>query len=104
MRPPTITNAARDSAAGELRKKKIRRGARSAPASCLKADLVKYEKGVNRVSASRLQAMSDILGVPVSFFFDGGPQLSSSARKNVGARGQPSSGCLPMVRPVSGLT
>ncbi len=30
----------------------------------------KYEKGSNRVSASRLYHMSIILGVPVQFFFD----------------------------------
>lgn len=30
----------------------------------------KYEKGTNRVGASRLQAISSILGVPVSFFFE----------------------------------
>lgn len=29
----------------------------------------KYEKGTNRVGASRLQAISEILEVPVSFFF-----------------------------------
>jgi transcriptional regulator with XRE-family HTH domain len=33
----------------------------------------KYEKGTNRISASRLQQLSKILGVPVSFFFDGAP-------------------------------
>ena len=33
----------------------------------------KYEKGTNRVGASRLQAISSILGVPVSFFFDDAP-------------------------------
>jgi len=31
----------------------------------------KYEKGSNRVSASRLWQISEILGVPISFFFDG---------------------------------
>ena len=31
----------------------------------------KYEKGANRVSASRLQAVADILGVPVGYFFAG---------------------------------
>ena len=31
----------------------------------------KYEGGANRVSASRLSATADILGVPISFFFDG---------------------------------
>ena len=34
----------------------------------------KYEKGVNRVGASRLQAIAAILEVPVSFFFEGAPQ------------------------------
>ena len=29
----------------------------------------KYELGANRVSASRLSAIADVLGVPVSFFF-----------------------------------
>jgi len=33
----------------------------------------KYEKGTNRVGASRLQQISEILRVPVSFLFDGGP-------------------------------
>jgi transcriptional regulator with XRE-family HTH domain len=33
----------------------------------------KYEKGTNRVGASRLFEMSHILDVPVSFFFDGAP-------------------------------
>lgn len=30
----------------------------------------KYEKGMNRMSASRLQTIARILDVPVSFFFD----------------------------------
>jgi transcriptional regulator with XRE-family HTH domain len=33
----------------------------------------KYEKGTNRIGASRLQQISKILQVPVSFFFEGGP-------------------------------
>lgn len=33
----------------------------------------KYEKGTNRVGASRLQAIATILGVPVSFFFEDAP-------------------------------
>lgn len=33
----------------------------------------KYEKGTNRIGASRLQQISSILSVPVSFFFDGAP-------------------------------
>ena len=32
--------------------------------------LQKYERGANRISASRLFNLSQVLGVPVSFFFD----------------------------------
>jgi transcriptional regulator with XRE-family HTH domain len=35
----------------------------------------KYEKGTNRIGASRLQQMSNILQVPVAFFFDGAPEV-----------------------------
>ena len=33
----------------------------------------KYEKGTNRVGASRLQNISNILNVPVAFFFEDAP-------------------------------
>ena len=33
----------------------------------------KYEKGINRIGASRLQQISNILGMPVEFFFEGAP-------------------------------
>ena len=33
----------------------------------------KYEKGSNRIGASRLQRMSEVLNVPVSFFFEDAP-------------------------------
>jgi transcriptional regulator with XRE-family HTH domain len=35
----------------------------------------KYEKGANRIGASRLQQIAHILQVPVSFFFDGAPTV-----------------------------
>ena len=35
----------------------------------------KYEKGTNRIGASRLQQISHILKVPVAFFFEGAPLL-----------------------------
>jgi transcriptional regulator with XRE-family HTH domain len=38
----------------------------------------KYEKGTNRIGASRLQQISHILQVPVAFFFEGAPNLHSS--------------------------
>ena len=39
----------------------------------------KYEKGTNRVGASRLQQISEILQVPVSFLFDGGPSGATNS-------------------------
>ena len=33
----------------------------------------KYEKGTNRVGASRLQSIASTMGVPVAFFFEGAP-------------------------------
>jgi len=35
----------------------------------------KYEKGTNRIGASRLQHISQLLQVPVPFFFEGAPHL-----------------------------
>src|SRR3984957_13976578 len=40
----------------------------------------KYEKGTNRIGASRLQQISQILQVPVSFFFDGAPHVPGTGR------------------------
>lgn len=37
----------------------------------------KYEKGSNRISASRMQNIAQTLGVPVSYFFDGAPRDES---------------------------
>jgi transcriptional regulator with XRE-family HTH domain len=33
----------------------------------------KYEKGTNRIGASRIQQIASILQVPISFFFEGAP-------------------------------
>lgn len=33
----------------------------------------KYEKGINRIGASRLQQIAGVLEVPVEFFFEGAP-------------------------------
>jgi transcriptional regulator with XRE-family HTH domain len=40
----------------------------------------KYEKGTNRVGASRLQAMSSALDVPISYFFPDSAAGSSGMR------------------------
>src|ERR1700730_11718401 len=42
----------------------------------------KYEKGTNRISASRLQEMSYILQAPVPFFFEGAPQSAGRVGKD----------------------
>ena len=42
----------------------------------------KYEKGANCVSASWLQQISDVLGVPVTFFFDDAPGLPRAASRD----------------------
>jgi transcriptional regulator with XRE-family HTH domain len=39
----------------------------------------KYEKGVNRIGASRLFQLSQILEVPVQFFFEGAPPADGSS-------------------------
>src|SRR4030081_2807001 len=38
----------------------------------------KYEKGTNRVGASRIQQISEILQVPVSFLFERGPSWAAN--------------------------
>ena len=38
----------------------------------------KYEKGTNRIGASRLQQISETLGVAPSYFFEGGPGGSNA--------------------------
>lgn len=39
----------------------------------------KYEKGTNRIGASRLQNIASVLTVPVSFFFEGAPGQSDAS-------------------------
>jgi len=38
----------------------------------------KYEKGTNRIGASRLQHLSQVLQVPIPFFFEGAPARNVS--------------------------
>jgi len=49
----------------------------------------KYEKGTNRVGASRIQQISEILQVPVSFLFEGSPTGTASS-ENFGEGTSPS--------------
>ena len=45
----------------------------------------KYEKGTNRIGASRMQQIAETLGVSISFFFDGAPG-SEDSTEGVGMR------------------
>jgi transcriptional regulator with XRE-family HTH domain len=38
----------------------------------------KYEKGVNRIGAGRLQKIADVLQVPITFFYEALPTLRQS--------------------------
>ncbi len=48
----------------------------------------KYERGANRIGASRLFQLSRVLDVPVSFFFDDAPIATDSAGGGGAAMGQ----------------
>lgn len=39
----------------------------------------KYEKGANRVGASRLTQIADVLGVPIPTLFDGAPSVGQAS-------------------------
>ena len=57
----------------------------------------KYEKGVNRIGAGRLQRISEALEVPISFFFSGsaagGSSRDSAQRKACSASCRPPARC-----------
>lgn len=46
----------------------------------------KYEKGVNRIGASRLFKLSEVLDVPVQFFFEGMPSTGTAAKPGMAER------------------
>jgi transcriptional regulator with XRE-family HTH domain len=50
----------------------------------------KYEKGTNRIGASRLQQISQILQVPVAFFFEGAPVVAGEFAAVAGMAEAPS--------------
>ncbi len=50
----------------------------------------KYEKGANRIGASRLQQIAKILAVPVEFFFEGAPAGGEVAGVGLGEMPQAS--------------
>ena len=57
----------------------------------------KYEKGTNRVGASRLQQIAEALQVQVSFMFEGAPGVSTATS----GTGEPRSGSIPTGVPLT---
>jgi transcriptional regulator with XRE-family HTH domain len=49
----------------------------------------KYEKGVNRIGASRLFDLARVLGVPIQFFYDEAPSEISDALPQAGFAERP---------------
>jgi transcriptional regulator with XRE-family HTH domain len=47
--------------------------------------LQKYEKGVNRIGAGRLQRISEALAVPITFFFETSPHAASRGENSAPA-------------------
>nr|WP_262528923.1 helix-turn-helix transcriptional regulator [Agrobacterium tumefaciens] len=43
----------------------------------------KYERGINRVGASRLQSLATVLNVPIAFFFEDAPGSEWASIENV---------------------
>ena len=62
----------------------------------------KYEKGTNRVGASRLQDIASILTAPVSFFFDDVPGHEQSGGRGFAENG-PNSSILALCTSQEGL-
>jgi transcriptional regulator with XRE-family HTH domain len=52
----------------------------------------KYEKGVNRIGASRLFDLAQVLGVPIQFFYDDAPAGESHAPSAAGMAERPVDG------------
>jgi transcriptional regulator with XRE-family HTH domain len=56
----------------------------------------KYEKGINRIGASRLYDLSQVLGVPVQFFYDEAPvQYEQGRTSREVAAGFAETGAMP---------
>lgn len=63
----------------------------------------KYEKGTNRIGASRLHHMAEILGVPVQFFFEDMPGRQAGAAEHGFAEPETTPYVLDFVSSAEGL-
>ncbi len=62
----------------------------------------KYEKGTNRIGASRLQHIARVLKTPVAFFFEDAPGSSTPAQKGF-AEGDPTNYVVDFLSSSDGL-
>lgn len=63
----------------------------------------KYEKGINRISASRLFGLGDALKVPVSYFFDGLENLDHGPNYDAMQEGPPVSPYIDFISSSEGV-
>jgi transcriptional regulator with XRE-family HTH domain len=63
----------------------------------------KYEKGMNRIGASRLQDIAKILDAPPSFFFEGAPTAAAAAPQCGFSEGQSATFVVDFLSTVEGL-
>ncbi|MFD1747500.1 helix-turn-helix domain-containing protein [Rhizobium helianthi] len=63
----------------------------------------KYEKGANRVGASRLQHIAEILNVPIPFFFEGSPGSVDEEGANSSADFMNSKECVALAAAFSAI-
>ena len=63
----------------------------------------KYEKGTNRIGASRLHRMAEILDVPVQFFFEDAPGQHGGAESAGLSESEPAPYVLDFVSSTEGL-
>jgi transcriptional regulator with XRE-family HTH domain len=64
----------------------------------------KYEKGANRISASRLQQISDALSTPLAYFFKGAPTSDGAVQGGFAEAGAEESKVSDFVMTAEGLS
>ena len=63
----------------------------------------KYEKGTNRIGASRLQHIARVMNVPVSFFFEDAPATPGDPQHNGAAEPEQTSYVVDFLSSAEGL-
>jgi transcriptional regulator with XRE-family HTH domain len=64
----------------------------------------KYEKGTNRISASRLQQISETLNIPLAYFFKGAPVSDGALNSGFAENGQEDNYASDFIMTAEGLS